>query len=157
VSRPLIITKLRIPQARTTRELRPHPVVHSRQGLAHLLTLVPAPAGFGKTALLCEWLESCGKPTAWVSLDTGDHDPAHFCPYVIAALQPVYPTTGHSLPNILTVSNPPPFITTLAEWINELTEQPQALILILDDDHVIESQAYANIEAGGVHLPQLVL
>ena len=53
------------------------------------LTLISAPAGFGKTTLVSEWVAGCGRPVAWLSLDEGDNDPARFLTYLVAALQTI--------------------------------------------------------------------
>ena len=66
---------------------RPRLIDRLNAGLHHKLTLISAPAGFGKTTLVSEWLASCGRPVAWLSLDEGDSDPARFLTYLVAALQ----------------------------------------------------------------------
>jgi LuxR family maltose regulon positive regulatory protein len=138
---PLLITKLHIPRARSAQVLRPRLVARLQQGLSRPLTLVSAPAGFGKTTLLCEWLQNCGQPFAWVSLDQGDNDPARFWAYFIAALQTVDPHLGQSWPDLVSLPTLPPVEALLTELINELAGQSQAFILVLDDYHVIAAQA----------------
>jgi len=67
------------------------------ESLTHKLTLVSAPAGFGKTTLLSEWIGGCGHPFAWLSLDEGDNDPISFLNYVVAALGSIDPDIGRGL------------------------------------------------------------
>ncbi|MDQ4089307.1 MAG: LuxR C-terminal-related transcriptional regulator [Actinomycetota bacterium] len=98
---------------------------------APALTLVSAPAGFGKTTLLAEWLAGTGR-TAWLSLDAGDNDPVVFWAYVVAALQTVVD------PAIL-ASSPASVEAALATLVNELDALEDDLVMVLDDYHVIES------------------
>jgi LuxR family maltose regulon positive regulatory protein len=85
----LLTTKFYIPQARVDGVARPRLIERMNEGLRRKLTLVSAPAGFGKTTLLSEWLVGCGQPVAWLSLDEGDNDPSRFLVYFITALQAV--------------------------------------------------------------------
>ena len=86
---PLLTTKLYIPPPRPNLVPRPHLVERLDESLrlGHKLTLVSAPAGFGKTTLLSEWIADCGRPIAWVSLDEGDNDPIRFLTYLVGALR----------------------------------------------------------------------
>jgi LuxR family maltose regulon positive regulatory protein len=68
---------------------RPRLIERLKAGLHHKLTLVSAPAGFGKTALVSEWVASCERPAAWFSLDEGDNGPTRFLSYSIAALRTI--------------------------------------------------------------------
>jgi len=86
---PLLRTKLHIPPVRPELVSRPRLIERLNAGLHCKLTLISAPAGFGKTTLLSEWVTGCGQPVAWVSLDKGDNDPACFWAYFIAVLQRV--------------------------------------------------------------------
>ena len=86
---PILATKLYIPSPRPQVVPRPRLVERLNEGLSsrRKLTLISAPAGFGKTTLLSEWIVRCGQPVAWLSLDEGDNDPARLLTYLIAALQ----------------------------------------------------------------------
>src|SRR5512134_1181600 len=86
---PLLLTKLFVPLPRSNPVLRSRLIERLNEGLSagRKLTLVSAPAGFGKTTLVSEWLSTCGRPVAWLSLDEGDSDPARFLTYLITALQ----------------------------------------------------------------------
>ena len=90
----LLGTKLAVPPARPDLIARPRLVDRLDARSRHTLTLVSAPAGFGKTTLLSDWLGRSKRPVAWVSLDAGDNDPARFWSYVIAALHTRHPGIG---------------------------------------------------------------
>ncbi len=93
-SHPFLSTKVSAPLPRSGCISRSRLHEQLRNGSSGPLTLVAAPAGFGKTTLVREWLSGRGQPTAWLSLDAGDNDPARFWSYVIAALQTVHPGIG---------------------------------------------------------------
>ena len=86
---PILATKLYIPPRRPRIVLRPRLVERLNEGVSSgcRLTLVSAPAGFGKTTLVSEWVAGCGRPAAWLSLDDGDNDLTRFLTYLVAALQ----------------------------------------------------------------------
>jgi LuxR family maltose regulon positive regulatory protein len=115
-------------------------------GLHRKLTLVSAPAGFGKTTLLSEWAHhGRGKPgacppVAWVSLDRGDSDPARFWAYFIAALQTVRADVGKAILAAFQSPQPPPIEAVLTALINEITAVSDDFALVLDDYHLIEAQ-----------------
>ena len=140
MSGPLLTTKSHSPQARTASGPRPRLVRRLQQGLTQKLILISAPAGYGKTTLLCEWLSGCGQPTAWVSIDKGDNDPSRFWSYVISALQDVFFSGSSTLSVIQTSPTLPPNETFITELINELDKLQQPLTLVLDDYHFIETQ-----------------
>ena len=121
--------------------LRPHLAAHLQQGLEGKLILVSAPAGYGKTTLICEWLTACKQAIAWVSLDKGDNDPARFWAYILAALQSAFSTSGRTLPEVLLQDNLPIDEALISLLINELDKLGQPIILVLDDYHNIEDQA----------------
>ena len=104
------------------------------------LTLVSAPAGFGKTTLLSEWVASCGRPTAWLSLDEGDNDPTRFWSYVIAALQTVHTGIGEMSLAMVRSSQPPAKEVFLTGLINDITGTATPFNLVLDDLHEITNQ-----------------
>ncbi len=110
------------------------------------LTLVSAPAGFGKTTLVSEWVAGCERPVAWLSLDEGDNDPARFLTYLVAALQTVAPKIGEGVLAILqaTQSQAPPIELLLTTLLNEISTIPDNFVLVLDDYHVIDSKPVDN-------------
>jgi LuxR family maltose regulon positive regulatory protein len=141
---PLLVTKLFVPPPRPGVVLRPNLIKRLNEGLSvgRKLTLISAPAGFGKTTLISEWVATCGRPVAWLSLDAGDNDPACFLTYLIAALQTIAPKIGEGVLGALsaTQNQPPPIESLLTTLINELTSISEDIILVLDDYHVIEAQ-----------------
>ncbi|MFN8535443.1 MAG: LuxR C-terminal-related transcriptional regulator [Dehalococcoidia bacterium] len=139
---PLIETKLFAPQRR--RELAPRPRLRERldRGARAKLTLVAAPAGFGKTTLLTEWLAAtpAGEGSvAWLSLDQTDNHPSAFWTYLIAALQTVAPGVGVSARSHLQAPQPPPTEAILATLLNELSASPNEIVLVLDDYHLVDA------------------
>jgi LuxR family maltose regulon positive regulatory protein len=104
------------------------------------LTLVSAPAGFGKTTLIGEWVAGCGLPAAWLSLDEGDSDPARFLAYLVAALQTVAANIGGGVLGALLSPRPPPMESTLTALLNEIVTVEDDFVLILDDYHVVDAQ-----------------
>ena len=113
------------------------------QGTERKLTLVSAPAGFGKTTVLAEWLAATPaseRATGWVSLDQSDNDPAFFWAYFITALQKVQSGVGESALSLLHSPQPPPIESVLTTLINEINAIEDDFALILDDYHVIDAQ-----------------
>jgi LuxR family transcriptional regulator, maltose regulon positive regulatory protein len=145
VPAPLLETKLYVPRSR--RGLVPRPRLSERldRGTASKLTLVSAPAGFGKTTLLTEWLAAGpARPAderliAWLSLDRADNDPASFWTYVIAALRTVASGVGESALALLQTAQPPPIETVLTALLNDLSATAREIVLVLDDYHVIDA------------------
>jgi LuxR family maltose regulon positive regulatory protein len=137
---PLLQTKLYIPPTRPELVPRPRLTERLNAGLHRKLTLISAPAGFGKTTLLSEWVAGCGRPVAWVSLDKDDNDPTRFWAYCIAALQTVRADIGEAALAVLHSPRPPSIDATLTTLINEIAAIPDGFALVLDDYHVIEAQ-----------------
>ena len=139
---PLLATKLYIPRWRPGLVSRPALVERLVRGTERKLTLVSAPAGFGKTTLLAEWLAatpSRDRAVAWVSLDATDNDPALFWAYVITALRRVQPEVGTSALSLLLSPQPPPIASVLMTLINEIAAIEDDFALVLDDFHVIDA------------------
>jgi LuxR family maltose regulon positive regulatory protein len=109
------------------------------EGLYRKLTLISAPAGFGKTTLLSDWVAGSARSAAWVSLDEGDNDPARFLAYFIAALQGIEKGTGEGVVGALQSPQPPPAEAILTSLINEIATIPNGFTLILDDYYLIAS------------------
>ncbi len=110
--------------------------------MQYALTLVSAPAGFGKTTLLAQWLAESSIPVAWLSLEPEDNDPTRFLTYLIAALQALGLQIGAAALAALRTLQPPSPEVVLAQLINELMEHGEGEIaLVLDDYHVITTDA----------------
>ena len=140
---PLLETKLYVPKLRRGVVARPRLSEHLSRGAAESkLTLISAPAGFGKTTLVAEWLAATAtkeRSAAWLSLDQSDNDPASFWSYLVAALQTAGPVVGATALSLL---QPPqaPIEAVLATLLNELSAVPNDLVLVLDDYHVIDAR-----------------
>ena len=134
---PLLTTKLYIPTVRPELVSRPRLIERLNAGLHRKLTLISAPAGFGKTTLLSEWAAGCQRPVAWLSLDEGDSDPARFFTYLIAALQQVDPGIGQGAQAMMQSSQPPPPEVLLTALMNDIAAASEPFILVFDDYHLI--------------------
>jgi LuxR family maltose regulon positive regulatory protein len=155
----ILATKLYIPPSRQRVVLRPRLVERLDEGLAagNRLTLVSAPAGFGKTTLVSEWVAGCGRPVAWLSLDEGDSDPSRFQTYLVAALQTVAPGIGEGLLALLRSPQPPPPESTLTALLNDIATIPNDVVIVLDDYHVLDARPVDDALAFLVeHLPSQV-
>src|SRR6266545_3412217 len=159
---PLLATKLYIPPPRPKVVRRHRLIARLNDGLHRNLTLIAAPAGFGKTTLLSDWIaartadrglrtatvtsalspQSSARSTrvAWLSLDEGDSDPTRFLAYLVAALQIIAPTIGAGVVAVLQSSQPPPTEAMLTALLNDITAIPDPFVLVLDDYHVIDAQ-----------------
>ena len=121
----------------------------------HKLTLISAPAGFGKTTLVSEWIASGATPAAWISLDESDNDPVRFLTYLIAALQTLISGVGDGVLSALQSSQPFSPKELLATLLNELDSTEDDFLLVLDDYHAIDSSAVDELLAFVVeHMPQ---
>src|SRR5512141_1342150 len=116
----ILATKLYIPPPRATIVLRSRLAERLDEGLHRKLTLISAPAGFGKTTLLSEWIVAYSGAAAWLSLDEGDHDPARFWSHFIAALQTMIANAGEGLLSTLQSPQLPPIESILTSLLNEL-------------------------------------
>lgn len=141
----LLTTKLYIPRPRSNLVSRPRLIGRLNAGLDRKLTLIAAPAGFGKTTLLSEWIPQSPRCVTWLSLDEGDNDPARFWAYFIAAVQMLNPEIGLSAQAMLRSPQLPDFETVLTTLINELAAFPDQFAHVFDDYHVIEN---ADIDRG---------
>src|SRR5256714_7079353 len=136
----ILATKLYLPRLRPNVVSRPRLIERLHEGLHRNLTLISAPAGFGKTTLVSEWVEGIERPTAWLSLDEGENDPARFLAYLVAALQTIAATIGEGVLGVLQSSQPPPTEAILTALLNEITTLPDHFVLVLDDYHVIDAK-----------------
>lgn len=140
MSEPLLLTKLYIPPLRPKVVLRLRLIERLNEGMHCKLTLISAPAGFGKTTLVSEWIAGCGRQVAWLSLDERDNNPFRFLTYFIAALQTIRPNIGAGVLGTLQSPQPPSTESVLTTLLNEIATIPDNVILVLDDYHVIDSK-----------------
>ena len=133
--------KLSRPQAKPDWIARQRLLARLDQGLERQLILVSAPAGFGKTTLLAQWLRTNPFASAWLSLDERDNRAETFLSYLTAALQGTFPEAFPETTQMLRALQPPPLEYLTATLINEIAALPHHVILVLDDYHLIDNQA----------------
>ncbi|TMD74512.1 MAG: LuxR family transcriptional regulator, partial [Chloroflexi bacterium] len=145
---PILATKLYLPRLRPNVVSRPRLIERLNEGLHRNLTLIAAPAGFGKTTLISQWVASCDRQVAWLSLDEGDSDPTRFLTYLVAALRTIAPTLGEGVLGTLSGGQvtlqspqPPPPEAMLTALLNDLTTISDDFVLVLDDYHVLDAKA----------------
>jgi LuxR family maltose regulon positive regulatory protein len=142
----LLRTKLTIPALRLGRVPRPRLLERLDAGQAARLSLVVAPAGFGKTTLVGDWIAHLcradvpARGVAWLSLDEADNDPLRFATHLIAALQAVEPALGKGAQALLRGSQMPPAEMVVSALINDLVAASMPIVLVLDDYHVIRAE-----------------
>jgi LuxR family maltose regulon positive regulatory protein len=148
----LLTTKFFIPSTRPELVLRPRLIEQLNGGLHRKMTLISAPAGFGKTTLVCEWVDNIRLDAkkehqrvfriAWISLDESDNDAIRFLNYLLTALSRTAgnePALGGAALSMLQSPQPPPTEAILTSIINEIADIPDGIILVLDDYHLIET------------------
>jgi LuxR family maltose regulon positive regulatory protein len=144
----LLATKLHCPSPPPKRVRRPRLIQRLNEGLefGRRITLVSAPAGFGKSTCISAWVNVLDRwPVAWLSLDPADDDPARFFTYFIAALQKVDPNLGREIEAVLRSGHLPPAEILSAALINDLLELEGRFLLVLDDFHVIQDQFILSV------------
>ncbi len=151
---PLLATKLYVPQPRPNLVQRTHLIDQLNKGINHKLTLISAPAGFGKTTLISEWISQSEISVVWISLDKGDSDPVHFIHYLIAALQSFDKNIGKTALSMLQSPQLPPIESIMTNLIKEITDIPNDFVLVLDDYHSVDAkQVHTAVEFLIDHLP----
>ena len=151
---PLLTAKLFIPPPRRRFVPRPRLLDQLNRGLHRKLTLISAPAGFGKTTLAAAWIAACDRPAAWLTPDEGDSDPTRFLTYLVAALQTIAVDFGRELLNVLQSGSGPPGEAILTLLLNEIAAIPDDFVLVLDDYHLIDAQVVDEMLAFLLeHLP----
>ena len=165
----LLVTKSYIPPLRSSIVARPHLIQKLQEGYrrGRPLTLVCAPAGFGKSTLVVAWLAEISQPqqgadsqtprSAWLSLDAADNDPVRFWLYVITALRTIDDKIGLTSQAMLQSPHPPPLEAMVTALVNELATLRRPLIMVLDDYHAIRSAAiHESVSFLLDHLPPSV-
>ena len=133
-------TKLCIPPLRSEWITRSRLVKRLDDGLGRKLTLISAPAGFGKTTLLVDWVHQRKMPAAWFSVDKSDNAPLQFLTYAILGLQTLKEDIGKASLTMLQSPQPPPVETILINLINDAIDFRTDFVLILDDYHLVYAQ-----------------
>ncbi len=147
MSVPILAAKLYIPPLRSNLVPRPRLIqrldedLYQPEGFTRRLTMISAPAGYGKTTLAVEWLRRGNLRSAWLSLDEGDNDPARFLTYLIAALRQIHGKIGRDIPKLLQTPQPPPPEVILAGLVNEIAGFATPFLLAMDDYHLIHAPA----------------
>ena len=154
---PILRTKLHRPPILAAHLHRKQVLDRLNQGRQRPLTLVSAPAGYGKSTLVSCWLESCDFPNAWVSLDENDSDLRLFLAYFVSAIQGIFPAACSQTLSILKVGHLPTLSVLAANLINELDQVEKAFILALDDYHLIRNQRVHQLIAKLLGHPSAIM
>ena len=153
----ILTTKLNFPPARSNLVSRPRLIEQLNAGLGKPLTLISAPAGYGKTSLLCDWRARMGNdyPIAWLSLSPDDNNLPRFLNYIAAALEPLDPKLTQDLASQLHLPQLSPVEELITRLINGVNQYPQDFALVLDDYHVITDPSITRaVNYLLEHLPQ---
>ncbi len=142
---PLLETKLYIPTPPPTLVQRSRLVERLKEGMKCKLVLISAPAGFGKTTLLSEWIQQSKMPVAWFSVDKGDNEPVHFLNYIIAGLQTMDSNIGQAARNLMKSLQLLPIQSILINLINDVLSSPKDFVLVLDDYHLVDSKGVHHL------------
>lgn len=141
----MLLTKLHIPPASQN-------IVHRQElyeklniGLTRKLILISAPAGFGKTTIVSDWIEQNKIPSAWYSIDKADNDPVEFLNYVIAGIQSIHSTFGQSIITLLNSPSKPSIQSIVSLLINDILHIEKNFLLIFDDFHLIANRDILEI------------
>ena len=150
VAIPLLHTKLHRPRPSSDLVVRPRLLELLDRGLDGQVTLVSAPAGFGKTTLVSSWIEGnmaspSPSPAAWLSLDESDSDLTVFLIYFIAALRTISPGACDETLGLLQAPRQAPLKYLTTTLSNEIQRLPGRFILVLDDYHLIRGEAISNL------------
>jgi LuxR family maltose regulon positive regulatory protein len=151
----LITTKLYIPPPQPNLVQRPHLNKKLKDGETRKLTLISAPAGFGKTTTVAEWIQKNNQHAAWISLDDGDNVLSRFMTYLITAIQRIDSDFGADILTVVQATEHPHLESLLTMFVNQIAEIQNEFILVLDDYHLISTQSIHDaVEFLLGHLPQ---
>jgi LuxR family maltose regulon positive regulatory protein len=133
--------------------LRPQLLEKLNTYLERPLTLVSAPAGYGKTTLVSSWLSSLDSPSAWVSLDEYDDDLEIFLTYFLTAVRSLFPDAANDSLALLHAPELPPIRVLVSTLLNDLTQIDGSYVLVLDDYHTIHSMDIHDVIGGLLRYP----
>ena len=151
---PILTTKLYIPPLCPNLVSRTHLIDRLNRLPGRRFTLISAPAGFGKTTFLSEWIAQSNLPAAWISLDENDSDIIHFLHYLVAALQGIEVTISPATCTVLESAQQVPAESVLTNLINDIASIQKEFVLVLDDYHLLESElVHQSVEFLINHLP----
>ncbi len=142
---PLLTTKLHRPQLPSHFLPRQRLIDQLEEGRDLPLVLISAPAGYGKSTLVAEWLEKSDRPVAWLSLDSGDSDPSLFLRYLVTAIDGIFPGACALTKSALAASELPSAKILAGQLANELDAIEASFTLVLDDYHLIEETAIHDL------------
>ncbi|MFN8240271.1 MAG: LuxR C-terminal-related transcriptional regulator [Bacteroidales bacterium] len=143
----MLLTKLHIPPAGNNIVHRTELFEKLNTGLDRKLILVSAPAGYGKTTLVSDWIARYNIHAAWLSLDNGDNDPAVFLSYVVTGIQSVHNDFGQGIIQLINSPNPPSPESIASMIINELLGSGENILLVIDDFHLIKNNEVLKLVA----------
>lgn len=160
---PILATKLFVPVPRpnAVHRGRLFDLLNANLGgdgqFVRKLTLISAPAGFGKTSLVAEWVRGIERPVAWLSVGEEDSNPIRFLTYVVAAVRTILPEFGEGVWSALHGTPPPPLDGILAALLNQLAMLSGSFVLVLDDYHVVDAESVDQAMAFLLeHLPPMM-
>jgi ATP/maltotriose-dependent transcriptional regulator MalT len=150
----LLATKTTVPRLREGRVARPRLLQQLRAATGREFVLVCAPAGFGKSTLLAEWVKVDRRPVAWLSLDEGDNDPVRFWRHIAAAMDRARPGVAERASLLVGDSTSSSFMPAVTALVNDLAESAEDVVLVVDDYHLIHAQhVHRSVEFLLEHLP----
>ena len=141
----ILRTKLHRPPAPSDYVHRPRLIEYLDQQLERPLTLVSAPAGYGKSTLVSCWLDSCDRPSTWISLEENDSDLRQFLSYYIAAVKTIFPNAVSATSTLVNAPTLPPLSSLVGTLANQLDMIEQDFILVLDDIHTIQEKSVYHL------------
>jgi LuxR family transcriptional regulator, maltose regulon positive regulatory protein len=150
----LLATKTTVPRLREGRVARPRLLQRLRAATVREFVLVCAPAGFGKSTLLAEWVQVDRRPVAWLSLDEGDNDPVRFWRHIAAAMDRARPGVAERASLLVGDPTSSSFMPAVTALVNDLAESAEDVVLVVDDYHLIHAQhVHRSVEFLLEHLP----
>ena len=141
----ILRTKMKRPPVTADYVHRPRLSEYLDQQLERPLALVSPPAVYGKSTLVSCWLDSCDRPSAWISLDENDNDLRQFLSYFIAAVKTIFPNAVSATSTLINAPTLPPLSTLVGTLANELDMIEQDFIMVLDDIHTIQEKSVHHL------------